>query len=55
MFNMFSPFAGKGEVSEADTAETAAKPGREASDESLAQVKAQLDALQKQLEDLSKK
>lgn len=55
MFNMFSPFAGKGEVSEADTAETAAKPGREATDESLAQVKAQLDALQKQLEDLSKK
>ena len=51
MFNMFSPFSGQ-----ADAAEPApAKPDRESSDESLAQVKAQLDALQKQLEQLSKK
>ena len=51
MFNMFSPFSGQPDAAE----QTPAKPAKESPDESLAQVKAQLDALQKQLEQLSKK
>jgi polyhydroxyalkanoate synthesis repressor PhaR len=51
MFNMFSPFAGQGEA----VGETPVKPASTSSEESLAQVKAQLDALQQQLEQLSKK
>jgi polyhydroxyalkanoate synthesis repressor PhaR len=52
MFNMFSPFSPS---NEAAAEEAPAKPAKDSSEESLAQVKAQLDALQKQLEQLSKK
>ncbi|MEN3975009.1 polyhydroxyalkanoate synthesis repressor PhaR [Emcibacter sp. SYSU 3D8] len=51
MFNMFSPFSAQAEGGE----QPAPEPARESPDESLAQVKAQLDALQKQLEQISKK
>jgi polyhydroxyalkanoate synthesis repressor PhaR len=51
MFNMFSPFGTPGEPAE----DSAAKPAKEPAADSLAQVKAQLDVLQKQLEELSKK
>ncbi len=52
MFNMFSPFGGPQDAA----AEAPAKPeAKDDTEESLAQVKAQLDALQKQLEQLSKK
>ena len=51
MFNMFSPFSGQADSAD----ETPAKPASNSAEESLAQVKAQLDALQKQLEQLSKK
>jgi polyhydroxyalkanoate synthesis repressor PhaR len=55
MFNMFSPFSGQGETPESGSGQAPAKPAKDSSEESLAQVKAQLDALQKQLEELSKK
>ena len=54
MFNMFSPFASHGEGEEG-TEKPAEKPTDESGGESLAEVKSQLDALQKRLDELSKK
>lgn len=54
MFNMFSPFGGHGEAEE-EGDKGAEKPAPQASEESLAEVKSQLDALQKRLDELSKK